>query len=137
VSSFFSLSSALGMLSLTLFLGVLMSGCEENPPPKASDQAAQGVARANQQAGAELIVKHGCGNCHIIPGIPGANGVNAPSLAAIARRSYLAGRLPNRPENLVKWIRFPREINKNTSMPTVGLSEQEAFHVAAYLRTLK
>jgi len=114
-----------------------LSACEETPQRKNADRANQGVARANKQHGAQLIVKHGCGNCHIIPGIPGANGVDAPSLAAIARRSYLAGRLPNVPENLVKWIRFPREINKNTTMPTVGLSEQDSYDVGAYLRTLK
>jgi cytochrome c1 len=47
-----------------------------------------------------------------------------------------AGELPNTTENLVKWVRFPRSVEAHTAMPAVGLSEQQAKDVAAYLYTL-
>jgi len=51
----------------------------------------------------------------------------------VAARKYLAGRLPNSPENMVRWIRDPRSISPQTLMPDLEVDEQAARDMAAYL----
>ena len=51
----------------------------------------------------------------------------------LAARLYLAGTLPNTPENLVRWIRDPKGVKPETAMPVTGISDEEARDVAAYL----
>jgi cytochrome c1 len=87
--------------------------------------------------GREVAGAMGCGSCHTIPGVRGAHGVVGPPLVAFGRRTYIAGELPNTPENLVRWIRDPKAVEPRTAMPTLGLSEQQARDVAAYLYTLR
>jgi len=60
-----------------------------------------------------------------------------PPLFWFSRRTYIAGELPNTPENLVRWVRTPRLVEPATAMPTVGLDDQQARDVAAYLYTLR
>jgi hypothetical protein len=79
---------------------------------------------------------HGCGACHVIPGVEGAVAWVGPPLMEWARRGYLAGHLPNTPENLVAWLRDPQAIAPGTAMPDLGLSEREARDAAAHLFTL-
>lgn len=87
--------------------------------------------------GAALIVAYGCGQCHTIPGIRAANGVVGPPLFFFSRRVYIAGELPNTPENLVRWVLDPPSVEPRTAMPALGLDEQQARDVAAYLYTLR
>jgi cytochrome c1 len=87
--------------------------------------------------GRVLIVERSCGACHEIPGVPGARGVVAPPLTRFAARSFIAGVVPNTPANLVAWVRDPRSISPNTAMPALGLDEQQARDVAAYLYALR
>ena len=56
------------------------------------------------------IRDHGCGACHSIPGVPGANALVGPPLDHMASRAYVAGMLPNTPDNLRAWIRHPQAI---------------------------
>lgn len=79
----------------------------------------------------------GCGGCHTIPGVDGASGMVGPPLASWSRRSYIAGNLPNTPENLIRWVMDPHVVEPGTAMPDVGLEEQQARDVAAYLYTLQ
>jgi cytochrome c1 len=88
-------------------------------------------------AGAVVIAQKGCGSCHTIPGIRGARGVVGPPLLFFSRRTMIAGELPNTPDNVVAWIRSPQSVEANTAMPNLGLTEQEARNVAAYLYTLR
>lgn len=92
-----------------------------------------GLGTADVGRGREAIVRHGCGACHVIPGIRTATGRVGPRLNGIGGQVYVAGVLPNTPENLVRWIRFPQDINPRTAMPNLGVSEQEARDIAAYL----
>jgi cytochrome c1 len=57
----------------------------------------------------------------------------APPLDHFYARSYIAGRLPNTEENLLKWIQDPQQIEPGTAMPNLGVSEDEARDIAAYL----
>lgn len=84
-----------------------------------------------------LMVYYGCGGCHTIPGIRGANGQVGPPLQAFSRRSYVGGVMTNTPDHLVEWIVNPRGADPRTAMPATGISPEEARHVAAYLYTLR
>jgi cytochrome c2 len=86
--------------------------------------------------GRQALAQYGCTTCHIIPGIAAANGLVGPPLDHFASRAYVAGALPNTPENLVSWILNPPAIDPLTAMPATGISEAEARDAAAYLYTL-
>jgi cytochrome c1 len=90
--------------------------------------AAQGVA---------LIRGFGCGACHRIPGIGEAKGNVGPSLAGFGDRVYIAGVLRNNPENLVTWLRDPQQVVPGNAMPDLGLTDQQARDIAAYLYKLR
>lgn len=91
----------------------------------------------NAERGAQLIGQFRCGACHIIPGIRGARGLVGPPLNYFGARTYVGGEVPNTPQNLVHWIQSPKSIEPGTAMPDLGLSEQQARDVAAYLYTLR
>ncbi len=87
--------------------------------------------------GRYVIDEYRCGACHMIPGVHDANGLVGPPLMLFGRRTFIAGELPNQPENLVRWLRSPKSVEPGTAMPELGLSEQDARDVAAYLYTLR
>lgn len=90
----------------------------------------------NWERGRQVIELHDCGTCHTIPGIRSARGKVAPPLNFFGQRTFIAGAVPNSPENLVQWVMEPKSIEPHTAMPDLGLEEQEARDVAAYLYTL-
>ncbi|EHM02607.1 hypothetical protein HMPREF9946_00876 [Acetobacteraceae bacterium AT-5844] len=98
---------------------------------------AEAVARAltggELERGPALITRYGCGGCHTVPGVPGANGRVAPPLEGLRQRIFLGGVLPNSAENLVNWIVDPRRFAPGTAMPATGANEAEARDIAAYL----
>lgn len=87
--------------------------------------------------GQRVIREYGCGACHVIPGVVGAGGLVGPPLDRFARRTVLAGTMPNRPEYLIRWVRFPQELQPGSAMPNMGVTEADARHIAAYLYTLR
>ena len=87
--------------------------------------------------GKQLIQSYGCGACHAIPGIYTARGVVGPPLMSFARRTMIAGELPNSPDNLVSWLRDAPAIEPKTAMPNLGLNDAQAHDIAAYLYTLR
>jgi cytochrome c2 len=80
-----------------------------------------------------LIWRYGCAGCHQIPGVPGAKGRVGPPLARLAERVYIAGTLPNTPDDTVAFILQPRAYHPNSAMPVTGIDERGARDVAAYL----
>jgi cytochrome c2 len=46
---------------------------------------------------------------------------------------YVAGMLPNTPDNLMHWIREPKAVNPKTAMPQLGVTERDAADIAAYI----
>lgn len=127
-------SSALAALAVASSLLLFLAGCRGGryTPP-----AEEVVPGGDSQVGAQLIEKYHCGACHTIPGIRGADGLVAPPLILFARRTYVGGEVPNTPPNLVHWIMDPSSIEPGTAMPDLGLNEQQARDVAAYLYTLR
>jgi cytochrome c len=91
------------------------------------------VPDASISQGSQLITQYGCGACHSIPGIVGADAMAAPPLDHFYQRTYIAGRLTNTLDNLINWIQNPQEIEPGTAMPDLGVSETEARDMAAYL----
>jgi cytochrome c1 len=49
----------------------------------------------------------------------------------------VAGKLPNTPDQLVRWIQQPQAVEPGTAMPDLGVSLAEARDIAAYLYTLR
>ena len=109
-----------------ILTALLLAGCD-----RIADH--EPITGGNPQHGKDLIRQAGCGSCHTIPGIPGANATVGPSLEDMKKRLYLAGRLENKPEQLMAWIRNPREVDPKTAMPALGLDETQARDIAAYL----
>jgi len=83
------------------------------------------------------MARYQCGACHAVPGVAHAKGSLAASLAQYGRRSYIVGRVPNRPGELAQWIADPETIAPGTRMPNMGVSLNEARDMAAYLGSLR
>ena len=98
---------------------------------------AQRVVDGDPERGRTIIAAYACGVCHVIPGIRGAHGIVGPPLEHFAERQFIGGVVPNEPTILVRWVKDAPSIAPHTGMPDVGLSEEEARHVAAYLYTLR
>ncbi len=108
-----------------------LAGCGEKPVTPLAD------TRGDAERGKHLLWQYGCGACHSIPDVKGAFGNVGPPLEGMAERVYLAGILPNTPENLVRWIRAPQVIDPLTAMPDLKVSEGHAHDMAAYLYQAK
>jgi cytochrome c2 len=107
-----------------------MTHCDENPGKSS-------VAGGNPQRGAVLIAGLGCGSCHDIPGVRGADGRVGPPLGNIGERTIIAGMLPNTPDNMVTWLRTPQSVVPGNAMPNMEIDKHDARDVAAYLYTLR
>jgi mono/diheme cytochrome c family protein len=106
------------------------------PKPRRAE-AARAHAAANAQRGRTALLQYACVTCHRIPGVVGANAPVGPPLDGFATRSFIAGVLRNEPEQLMRWLRSPHEVAPASAMPDLGVSEQDALDIAAYLATLK
>jgi cytochrome c len=106
--------------------------------PGCGSSGAQGnnLAGGDGEKGKLAIRAYGCGACHTIPGVRGANSVVGPNLSGIAERSYIAGVLTNSPDNLIRWIENPQAVDEKTLMPNMNVSARDARNIAAYLYTL-
>ncbi|HET6320061.1 MAG TPA: c-type cytochrome, partial [Chloroflexota bacterium] len=87
--------------------------------------------------GRQAIDRYGCGACHDIPGIPGARGAVGPPLSSFSKRTIVAGRLANTPDNLTRWIQEPQAVEPGNAMPNMGVSNADTRDIAAYLYTLR
>jgi cytochrome c2 len=100
-------------------------------------QSAELLTGGDAARGRAAIRLRGCGSCHQIPGVAGANGVVGPPLAGFAERIYIGGQMLNQPENLATWIRAPHSVEPDTVMPETGVTPGEALDIAAFLYTLR
>lgn len=107
----------------------VLAGCSSLGATPARSAVEGGDAARGEQA----IAEYGCGTCHAIPGVPGADGRVGPRLHDFENQVYIAGQLPNRPEELIRWIQDPQSIEPGTAMPDMDVTEQDARDIAAYL----
>ena len=124
---------ALPCAAALLALGA--AGCGLRRDRLSYEEAAQ-LTGGDPAAGREKARDYGCGACHSIRGVPGADALVGPPLAGIARRMYVAGVLTNTPDHLVRWIMDPPAADSATAMPKLGVSEEDARDIAAYLYSL-
>jgi cytochrome c1 len=113
-----------------LLVLVLVVGC--TAPMTRSQQVGDG----EPEIGRRLLADRGCVGCHVVPGVDATPAYVGPPLDHWGERSYIAGALTNNEENLVRWITSPQEVEPGTAMPDVGVSEQDATNIAAYLLSL-
>ena len=125
------LSASAGAIALA---GITLFSLFDDDVSETEERAA---AVGDVAAGAELIERAGCGSCHMIPGIDGADGLVGPPLIHWSRRVMIAGLLKNTPSNLVTWLMAPQDVVPNNAMPDLGLSEEQARDIAAYLYTIE
>jgi cytochrome c2 len=122
--------------AMGLVLGVVLfglSGCFTGPPRQTTSFL---LPEGDPQQGWYAVQEHGCHSCHTIPGVPGADTHVGPPLTDWARRRYIAGSLVNVPENLIRWIQYPQEVEPGTAMPNIPMTEVDARNIAAFLYTL-
>jgi cytochrome c len=124
---------ALVALGALLVVAAIASATGLRAPPPAP----YAVVDGDPEAGRVALARNGCGACHAIPGVRGAGGRVGPGLAGLRHRRFLAGRLPNDPENLVRFIVDPQGASPGSSMPNLDVVEAEARQMAAYLATLR
>lgn len=91
------------------------------------------VVDGDADRGREALARYECGVCHVIPGVADAVGKVGPELGRYSHRSYVAGKFPNEPDVLVRWIVDAPAMAPQTAMPAIAMSEQEARDMAAYL----
>lgn len=103
---------------------------------KAPPQADAVVADASAERGKAAIAQAGCAACHTISGIAWPRGEAAPPLDGLSRRALIAGRLPNDPGTLARFIRNAPDLLPGTAMPAMPVSEAEARDIAAYLYSM-
>lgn len=111
-----------------LCAALLAAACRARPPGWA--------LIGDPDRGRAMVGRYGCPACHEVPGVSG-NGFVGPPLDRMAARHYLAGRFPNVPQNMVEWIRFPRQLKPQTAMPDLGVTDRDGRDIAAYLYTLR
>ncbi|MGE0728901.1 MAG: cytochrome c family protein [Acidimicrobiia bacterium] len=114
-------------------LGVASCGLTGVDEPIANPTVVGGDA----ELGRRLLAGYGCGACHSIPGVRGADGLVGPPLDRFGARSYIAGALVNNQPNLMRWIMDPQRVEPGTAMPDLGVSEDDARDISAYLASLR
>ena len=116
---------------LCLVVTLALAACSEAETP-----AHLAIPGADPGRGKALIAAKGCGTCHFVQGVEGADGRIAPRLENFARRTLIAGTFPNVPRVLVPWLMDPPALKARTAMPDLGIGEAEAMDIASYLYTL-
>ena len=129
-----SLRSSLLVLGCCAATALAVVGCAT---PEVGQAPPQQALHGSPDRGAELISSYGCGTCHQVPGVDGADGLVGPPLDHFARRTYIAGELTNTETNLQHWIEHPQQVEPGTAMPDLGVSQPDAADITAYLYTLR
>jgi cytochrome c len=122
-----------GVVGALVGAALLAGACSSSPSAAPRPQVPDGDAGH----GADLISQFGCGSCHVIPGIREADGKVGPPLTDFGERQIIAGEVANNPGNLIRWIMDPKSIEPGTAMPDLGVTEQQARDIAAFLYGLR
>ena len=90
------------------------------------------------KAGEQQFTASGCIGCHTVKGNPLAQGKVGPNLTHIGSRTTVAaGILPNRAEDMHKWLANPPAVKPGSKMPNLALTEEQIQKLTAYLESLK
>jgi mono/diheme cytochrome c family protein len=91
----------------------------------------------NAERGRHVLQQYACVACHEIPGAVGASVPVGPPLDHMARRAFIAGVIQNTPQNMIAWLQAPKQFVPDGAMPNLGVTEQDATDMAAYLLSLQ
>src|SRR3954447_21354962 len=120
---------------LLLTVGALFLGACEN---EADNRAATAMTGGGDpHRGKSAITAYGCGTCHTVPGVRGADALVGPPLTSMAERGYIGGVMKNTPANMIQWIQDPPAVDPMTAMPKLNVSDADAMDIASYLYTVK
>ena len=117
-----------------LILLVCAAGCDNRAERKAAAAMTHG---GNSDRGKVLIANYGCGSCHNVPGVRGADANVGPPLMHMATRTYVGGVIKNTPDNLMHWIQDAPSVDPMTGMPNLHVTSADARDIASYLYTLR
>lgn len=87
--------------------------------------------------GRHLLLQYGCDVCHEIPGVVGASMPVGPPLDHMGLHSFIGGVLQNTSDNMARWIRTPQTFVPDGAMPDLGVTNDDAADIAAYLESLR
>lgn len=121
------LPAALRAAGLVLATSLVVAACSQH-----DDTAIPG----DPERGRELLRHYGCVACHEVRKLD-AKAMVGPPLDDIGARVYLAGILPNSPQNLAHWIRSPQSYKPGSAMPDLGVTQRDAQDMAAFLARLR
>jgi cytochrome c2 len=93
----------------------------------------QDLPATAEARGPTLLRQYACDSCHVIEGVVGPRTFVGPPLRDWARRGYIAGTLPNTPENLAQFIRDPQAVSPGTLMPDLEVPPEHARAMAEFL----
>jgi cytochrome c len=133
MSSTRSRSFWLGSLIVFVCVATAIGGGIAWSARQQTERIARAMTGGDPARAPDIIRRYGCGGCHTIPGLAGADGKVGPPLTGLVHRVYVGGSANNSPDNLIKWIVSPQTFAPRTAMPTTGITEAEARDVAAYL----
>ena len=123
--------SARAAIGVILALAAVTSACDRQ------DAHLEQLGGGRADRGEAAIRRYGCGSCHTIPRISGANGLVGPPLAGVASRIYVGGVATNTPDHMIQGLEDPRSLSPKTAMPNLGVTPGDAADIASYLYTLK
>jgi cytochrome c len=123
-----------GRAVLPLVAALLLAACGSDAR---YDAPVVEVPGGDAAAGRVALTTYGCARCHTVPGVRGTRRMMGPSLARWAQRPAVAGRAPNDPETLIRFLVDPQSVAPGTSMPNLSVSVEDARDMAAYLFTLR
>ncbi len=126
-------------LLYAVILALLLTACADamRTPPSTAAPTTTLLADSDPDRGWQALQSYGCHTCHVIPGVPGAQAYVGPPLTAWAERGYIAGELPNTPENLFTFIQYPQSFRPGGAMPDMDVTAEDARDMSAYLYTLR
>jgi cytochrome c len=116
---------------------LLVAGCEWDADAQVAQAPQRVMPGAHPEQAPAAMRRYGCISCHTIPGVQGARAKVGPSLDKLRERQFIAGRFPNEPDMLIRWIQDPRGMKPNTAMPNMGVTDEDARNMAAYIYGLK
>ncbi|WP_230533876.1 c-type cytochrome [Microvirga roseola] len=112
---------------------LVLPACQEEEEARSLEPPA--LVGADTERGKLALRLHGCTTCHVAPGVVGGNQRIGPTLVGFTSRRYVAGSLPNTPENAIHWIVSPQAITPDSAMPDMGVDYETARDIVAYLRS--
>jgi cytochrome c2 len=129
-----SRSVGVGLLIVVVGVAVTILGGIVRSSQQQAERVARAVTGGDPARAPDIMRRYGCGGCHTIKGLAGADGQVGPPLSGLIHRVYVGG-ANNSSDSLITWIVSPQSFAPRTAMPATGITEGEARDVAAWLYT--